>query len=325
MAMKTVKIGMLGCGWIANYHLGILNKIGGNMVTACCDLNSKLAEKFAAKTPNDCTIFDDPIKMVLEADVDAFFVCIPPFAHGELEKALAKRRLPAMIEKPVSYNGATARKIAKTLPDDMIISIAYNWRYMEHMPKIQKFVSKQMPLIFDASWKEHMCDARWWFDKDKSGGPLVDQASHLLDIGLYLLGPVTEVNATQRTDREPMVGDVSDTILSTFKFKSGTSGRILHTCMLSKNRHRIGFDLIFPRTEISVKRNGTTSIIDPKGTDYLQSAYDRSYENENTIFLNAVRTGKKDKIRCTYADAVKTLELADAIHKSANTGKPVKL
>jgi len=48
------------------------------------------------------------------------------------------------------------------------------------------------------------------------------------------------------------------------------------------------------------------------------------YKEENEAFIEAVRTGKRNRIRCTYSDGLKSFLVTCAANESVESGMPVK-
>ena len=71
----------------------------------------------------------------------------------------------------------------------------------------------------------------WWPVRDRSGGPVIEQAAHVLDLARFLAGEVAEVFA-MGDGRPPAVSgaDVDGVTTATLRFRSGavaTSGGIV--------------------------------------------------------------------------------------------------
>lgn len=330
--MDTIKVGIIGCGHIAGRHIDCLKALGGNEIIAVADIDESSARKRSAEIETSPTVYTDPFALINNEDLDALYICVPPFAHGEIEKTAIAKKVPLFIEKPVGPNFAVAEKLASFIPDFLPVSIAYNWRYLPNLEKIKALIQDNKALVYNAEWKEQMADAPWWHKREMSGGALVDQASHLLDMAIYLFGPVKQVTSViMRRDCPQPDGDIPDTILATWEFVNGTIGRLLHTCVLNQLKHRIGFDVIFPGIEARLERVGDLEIIHSRGTEKEAGNFDNlhcnvdSYLSENKIFLEAVKTGDCSQIRCSYHDALQTLAFADAIYECYETGQAVEL
>jgi predicted dehydrogenase len=192
---------------------------------------------------------------------------------------------------------------------------------MPHIPRVQRILAKSKPAGFIGVWKEAIPLARWWRLTRQSGGPVVEQASHLLDLGLFLCGPVKCASAMATARRPKDFGDISDLVMATLEFHSGAIGQLVHTCLLNRLAHRIGYDVITWKTEISGDRNGGVLIATEDGIERLKGNYSYSYRSETNAFIDAVRSGKPAGILSDFRDAMETLALAETIGKAAKTGQ----
>jgi len=80
----TIRVGILGCGKIAQLHaLGYKTASDLVQVVVCCDeysieLAKKMAHDFGADVTNR---WQDVIE---RSDVDAISICLPPYQHAEV-------------------------------------------------------------------------------------------------------------------------------------------------------------------------------------------------------------------------------------------------
>lgn len=322
MSEKMLKIGIVGAGHIANYHAKILReRVGNNQVVAVADPDEAAAKKLAEKVGQGCKAYADGVKLIQEADLDAVYLCVPPMAHGGYEKAAVERRLPMLIEKPITPNLQQAREIHAMLPADLPVSVAYNWRYMPSVEPVLELLKTNRPSGFVATWKEGIPPARWWRMVEQSGGPVIEQASHLLDLGMYYCGPIKAVQSVAVAHRPKDFGDIDDLVMAIFEFESGAIGQLIHTCLLNGRIHRIGYDVLCWGLEISGERDGSVAVRSKDGTRNYAGDYDQSYANESAAFLHAVRTGDTSRIRCDYVGGMESIALGEAIAKAARSGK----
>src|ERR1035438_6898576 len=109
----AVRIGFIGTGGIAGAHRRALSQIPNAKMVAFCDTEDSRAR--AAADEHGGTPYTDYKQMLDGAELDAVYLCLPPFAHGEFEDAVIERGLPFFIEKPIDVDlqraKATAAKI----------------------------------------------------------------------------------------------------------------------------------------------------------------------------------------------------------------------
>ncbi|MEM2292297.1 MAG: Gfo/Idh/MocA family oxidoreductase [Candidatus Bathyarchaeia archaeon] len=106
--MKSLRVGIIGCGSIAESHVYAWRNSGVRVV-AVCDVNSSLARSKAEKwrVPQ---WYDDVSRMVDSEDLEAVSVCTPPNARLGVVKPVAERGIHVVIEKPFAMSVDKAEK-----------------------------------------------------------------------------------------------------------------------------------------------------------------------------------------------------------------------
>src|SRR5438046_1390034 len=107
---EAVRVGFIGCGGIAQGHLRALQEHPHARVVAVCDVNPAAAERAVGRFGGEP--YGDYRAMLARDDLDAAYLCLPPFAHGDVDLAVIERGLPFLVQKPVALDLATGRKIA---------------------------------------------------------------------------------------------------------------------------------------------------------------------------------------------------------------------
>ena len=102
---KTFRIGLLGCGGIANVHATNLSKHPRAELVAFCDVDGKRAAQFNKDYAGGKAVeFSDHIQMFNQARLDIVWICLPPFAHNGQLEAAAQRGIHVFVEKPISLD-----------------------------------------------------------------------------------------------------------------------------------------------------------------------------------------------------------------------------
>lgn len=183
------------------------------------------------------------------------------------------------------------------------------------------------------------------YDLDYSGGPMIYQATHILDLARYIVGDVDHDSVSTiilRDDDPSGAGKLSylsldvemgippakklpRVTMSHFKFENGALGSILHTHAIPGNKHDIvvevqcdGLQLTMtkPVDDVSILRVRDARSNKPnEEVEYLFDKQD-CYHNELEAFINAIRTGNKSCVRSTYEDASKSYLLSWQLRKS---------
>lgn len=158
---------------------------------------------------------------------------------------------------------------------------------------------------------------------DQSGGQMVEQTTHIVDMARYLCGEITEVQAfgTQQVMDEVYSDfDIWDAATANLQFENGAVGTISNTCMV----HTWGeSSLRVMAHDFTVRILGNSlTWADKEGEgEYLKEV--DGYQGENDAFVAAVKTGERSGIHSDYADAVRTLAVTVATNESVQTGGQV--
>ena len=129
--MRTLNVGIVGCGGIANNkHLPAMKRVGNFNIVAFCDLIEERAVKAKEDfgTP-DARIYTDYQELVRE-DLDAVYVLTPNSAHAPVAIAAMKAGKHVLCEKPMAKTFAEAQEMVRTAKETgRILTIGYQNRY----------------------------------------------------------------------------------------------------------------------------------------------------------------------------------------------------
>ena len=322
----TINVGFAGAGGIAELHMSLLAKMSDVRITSICDVDpvraSRLAENFSA------TVHYDAADMIQSEKLDALYVCLPPFAHGDIELRAAEKGVHLFIEKPLGLSlQRTAEKVRRIEKAGLITSVGYHWRYYGHTEKAQEILGDRPIALMYGSWLSGMPEVPWWRQRAKSGGQLVEQCTHIVDLARYFAGDIESVQGACFSGvLAPSVAnyDIDDASVVIARFRKGTIGSFITTDIFP------GFDAglrIFAQDlMLHLTLDGLTVHEKGKRTEIRNTSH--PYEIEDQIFIEAVRSGDASKIRCTYGDAFRTLvttiTAGDAM-KSATTLRILEL
>lgn len=194
--MKKLKIGIVGCGGIANNkHLPALSKLKDKIeLFAFCDIIVERAEK-AAKDFGDenAKVFSD-YKELLKEDLDIVHVCTPNRSHAEISIAALEAGNHVMCEKPMAKTSEDAIKMVEAAKKTgKKLTIGYQNRFRPDSLYLKKSVERgDLGDIYFA--KAHAIRRRavptWGVflnEYEQGGGPLIDIGTHALDLTLWMM------------------------------------------------------------------------------------------------------------------------------------------
>jgi len=321
----TVRIGFIGVGGIAKQHLKNLARMDDVEITALCDLDKERAESAAKEFGGKP--YQDFRKMLDENKLDAVYVCVPPFAHGEPEEAVISAGLHLFVEKPVDLDLERAKRTNEKIERAKIITaVGYQDRYLDIIARLREFLEGRKVGMIMGYWMGGMPGVAWWRRKELSGGQAVEQTTHIFDMARYLFGEVKCVYAGGTTGLMTDVENynIEDASAATLHFESGLVGVIFSACFLTVGR-KSGIDIFCKDAYIEYKERKSIKIMTQgKEPEEREVGNDFLFETDRT-FIEAIQKGDGSAIRSPYSDAVRSLELSIAANKSMETGQPVAI
>jgi len=227
----TLRIGILGGGFIAGVHAKALKQIPGIDLVAVTDTDEARAAAFAAEHQISSR-FTSFQAMLDAVPIDAAYLCVPPFAHnGEAELAAA-RGLHLFLEKPIALDSAHAGRMVAAIESAGVKSqVGFHYRFRKSVRMLKRLIDSGeagRPTLFTGRYWTNMDGAPWWRDRSRSGGQIFEQIIHLYDLARHFCGDVEAVRGVIRNLCHEYRADYSieDTSAGTLEFKSGAVGVI---------------------------------------------------------------------------------------------------
>ncbi len=322
--MSQIRIGFVGTGGIAQAHFDALSRIEDVQLVAFCDVEAVRAEAAAGRFGGRA--YTDWERMLRDESLDALYVCVPPHAHEGIEERAAEKGIHLFVEKPVARTLERARQVEAAIQKAGVLScVGYHFRYFGSTDRARERL-EGLPVVMSIGyWHGGMPGVGWWRKHALSGGQLIEQTTHIVDLARYLMGEIVQVHAYFAQGVVPLPhpdGDVSEAGVVALRFASGAVGVITNTCVLN-TPGEIALKIYSPDRVLEVGWGRLVEIEPNRREEY--TSRDNPYLTENRTFIEAVRTGDGRAIRSPYSDGVRTLAVTLAADESARTGLPVSV
>ncbi len=356
---RTVKIGIIGCGGIANgKHLPSLKKLPNVEIVATCDLIEEKAINAAKKfgTP-DCKVFTDYKELLKLEDIEVVHVCTPNRSHSFISVDALEAGKHVMCEKPMAINASEAKKMLDAAKrTGKKLSIGYQCRQRADMRFIKSeceagslgeiYFAKAIALRRRAVpiWGV-FCNK-----EEQGGGPLIDIGTHALDLTLwcmdnwepaYCVGTKYDklaktepiVNAFGPWDKDKF--DVEDCAFGFIVMKNGATVILESSWAINMLDTRESSTLLCGTKggidmANGVRLNGVRSgklfelkaDMNAGGVDFYDAQGSENYsEREARLWIDAIVNDKEPQV--TPEQAYTISRILDGIYESSRTGKPV--
>tara|TARA_B100000287_G_scaffold216750_1_gene204494 strand:+ start:503 stop:1543 length:1041 start_codon:yes stop_codon:yes gene_type:complete len=343
---KKIKIAVVGTGLMGQQHIKAILRSSKAKLHSLVGINPKA--KFLSKKYNT-KHFKNISELLKNDKPDAAIISTPNKLHETHTKYFLKKKIPILLEKPISNSIQSAKRIiGLSKLNKTPLLIGYHRRHNQITSKIKKIIlSGKLGRIVSAHvmcWLyKHKQYFREKWRTHKGGGPIAINLVHEIDMICYLLGNVRYVQAFKTNKNRKF--KVEDTAVINFEFKSGALCTLnISDTIVSPWSYELtaGENPAYPKTNQSAYFIGGTksSFQFPNFKKWFYKK-DRSWWNKifsknesiqknNDTLLNQINhfsdvVLKKTTPKVTGIDGLNSLKIIAAINKSSVNGKKIKV
>jgi predicted dehydrogenase len=339
--VDRLRVALIGPGFIAQRHLEVLSTEPGAELVGISSRSLSNAETAARRYGG--RPYGDVERMLDTERPDAVWVCVTPDAHGALELGLVERGVHLFVEKPLAADPETPELISAAVDAAGVVAgVAYHWRAMDTLSELEDVIASRPVKLLNGHWHDNLPGVAWWRDLATSGGQMVEQATHLVDLSRRLLGEATVVAATADLHPHPDYPemDVPDVSTAIVRYDAGQVGTFTATCILGGTSAQ-EIRLFADDLAITVRQQGilyedarTKAVTATDGftgsrlwgvtaARYVPTGND-PFRDEDRAFLDAIRRDDASRLFSSYADALRTHRLTCAIRDAAGDITPAR-
>ncbi len=217
---RIVKIGIIGCGGIANNkHMPSLAKLPNVEMVAFCDVIPERAEAAKAKYGKpDARVYTDYKELLKEAEVEVVHVLTPNKSHADISVDALYAGKHVMCEKPMAKTAADAERMVEAAKaTGKKLTIGYQHRQKPQSIYAKKYIDTgALGEIYYANCLaiRRRGTPNWGVflnEEEQGGGPIIDIATHSLDLTLYLMNnyePEMVIGKTHKRLEHPEAGNI---------------------------------------------------------------------------------------------------------------------
>ena len=342
--MKTVRLGMLGAGFVANFYMLGLKDVPGQEVKLVYSRTKQRADAFARQwsIPEST---DDLDAAINRDDIDLYLIALPNYVHKDVALKLAAAKKNQVCTKPLARNAREAKEMYEAVKAAGVIhGYAETEVFAPAVVRARQLIESGAigRVLWVRSREAHSGPhAEHFYNPDMSGGgALVDMGCHCIEAARYFIGkdvrPV-EVFAWGNTFVHKVKAE--DNALAIVRFENGAIGH-LEVSWTSQGgldlRNEVHGDQGSIFTDVT---RGTPMTAFVKGeAGYIvekadadrgwifpvpEEAFTYGYQAEMKHFVECVREGKQP--RETYADGYIVNAVMDAAYRSMKSGRWEKI
>jgi predicted dehydrogenase len=338
----------VGCGRVAPSHADAFAQLTEAQLYACCDPDLEKAQALADKfsIPH---VLSDLDRLLNDPMLESVSLCVPHHLHGPLTEQALEAGKHVLVEKPFALSHQQAQSVATGCrASGLVVQPVCQHRFDYVVRSVKEIVAqdlgkicmvrahlecKRAPEYYSQSdWR-----GRW---ATEGGSVLINQAYHVLDLLLWLVGPLSRVNANMATLTGGEIMETEDTLSANLTFAQGALGGLTVNGASGAQWHSyieicgsggvVGFDIGYPNQVPRLQLDSRRSLqkwrkafaehfkscpLPTAGIDY----YGDSHRHEASEFVHRIRGGAAT-VSSTLEQAESVVGAVDALYRSACDG-----
>jgi len=328
-------VGIIGCGYIGNKRANIASKHGFSELVSVADLDKSRAVK-AAKT-YQCRVTDDWRQITCSNNIDIVVVSTTNNSLAEISLSALKNKKHVLCEKPMARSYAEAYPLINMAKkQNVILKVGLSLRYHPAIVAARKLLNKNIigETMFIRCRYGHGgrpgYDREWRAKKEISGGgELLDQGIHITDLFHWFMGDFKEamgfsVNNFWQTD------GIEDNAFALFKTNDNKVASMHVSWTQWKNI--FSFEIFGKKGYLNINglggSYGVEKLVVGLGAANGCVPQEKTVRFENSgdcwkfewdEFLQAIANNHQPV--GNGADAVKALQMIDAVYLSSEEGR----
>jgi UDP-N-acetyl-2-amino-2-deoxyglucuronate dehydrogenase len=335
----TIRVGLIGGGNISATHAQAVNAIPGVSIAAIYGTNqakvTRLSQEYAAHPYTDFEAF------LNHRPLDLVAIGSPSGLHAMQGIAAAKRGLHVLTEKPIDISTQRADElIAAAEGSGVKLGVFFQDRCKPDIRRMKQWIDDGVlgkVLMADARVKwyrplEYYSGSKWRGTLAlDGGGALINHAVHTVDLLLWMLGDVVEVQASTANLLHKI--EAEDTALALLKFASGASALLEATTAAFPGYPRRleitgteGTAILEQDRVIAVDskhpREGVTASRATDDAEDTASPVVTDFQGHQAVFEDFIRAIKEDNTpMCDAREARRSLAVIEEIYRAAAKSK----
>ena len=321
--MAKLNIGIMGAGFIARVHAGVLACDERVQLTAIYDVVPEAAERLA--TSYNATAVATTLELLERSD--AVYITTPNTQHVSLAMAAIETGKHVFCEKPLATNAADAESVfEKANEGPGVFQVGHNRRFAPVYASLRKMLSE--------TYKPHSAHVKmnrgellkpeWTGDTEITGGFLYETPIHMFDMMRFLFGEVESLHAIGSTHEYKEVDDFSVLL----KFANGMHATLATAADAS---------WLFPFERVEVfchhatlltrEMESLTCSSNLEGHFTVQTMHQLpreerwGYVQEDRAFIDSIVNNSPPLV--TALDGLMAVRIADAVYESVRSNGPV--
>ena len=323
--MAKLNIGIMGAGFIARVHAGVLACDERVQLTAIYDVVPEAAERLA--TSYNATAVATTLELLERSD--AVYITTPNTQHVSLAMAAIETGKHVFCEKPLATNAADAESVfEKSNEGPGVFQVGHNRRFAPVYASLRKMLSE--------TYKPHSAHVKmnrgellkpeWTGDTEITGGFLYETPIHMFDMMRFLFGEVESLHAIGSTHEYKEVDDFSVLLKFANRMHATLATAADASWLFPFERVEV---FCHHATLLTREMESLTCSSNLEGHFTVQTMHQLpreerwGYVQEDRAFIDSIVNNSPPLVRAL--DGLMAVRIADAVYESVRTNGPVAI
>lgn len=321
----TIKIGIIGSGFIAGVHAAILARDERVKVSFVHDVIADRAQSLARA--HDATVAASAEEVIERSD--AVFVTTPNTRHVQLSLAAIDAGKHVFSEKPLATTIADAETVfEKAQRSNSVFQVGHNRRFAPVYATLKQLLTEthQPHSAHVKMNRGELLKPEWTGDPEVTGGFLYETPIHMFDMMRFLFGEIETLHAIGSSHEYNEIDDFSVLL----KFANGMHATLATAADAS---------WLFPFERVEVFCHHATlltremeslicsSNLEGHFTSQSMQQTPREekwgYVQEDRAFVDSIVNGTPPLV--TAFDGLMSVEIANAVYESVRLAAPIRM
>lgn len=324
-------IGIIGAGRMGRHHQGAINNYGARVV-AVHDVQLEAAQELGKVAGAE--VATDVLSDFFDVELDGVVITTPPPVRLQPVQMACERGIALMIEKPPALNMSEGQKCLECIENaDVMAAVGFQLRYHPLYEQLKTLIASEtvhlVRTVCTINYYLNFQMPTWFLQSEISGGPLAEQAVHVLDCARFVLGNPKPIQAhalaVKNMALERTEFDAENAIQMTYELDSGVFGTHMNHC--GTEGFCFDVEVVGPhlRLQANMAENTISGYLNGETVNVPAVSQNSIGLDKTGAWLRAIETGDRTLIRSSFADALQTLALIEAAIKSRNTGRFIQV
>ncbi|MAF67125.1 MAG: hypothetical protein CMJ84_15885 [Planctomycetes bacterium] len=303
--MARWRVMLVGCGYIAPFHLAAWRGLNNVEVIAVCDLDEKKARE-RADTFGVERVLTDYETAIRELEPDVVDVATPPATHPEIIEAAAAGGAHVLCQKPFAESLREADRMITTCARAGVrLMVNENLRWSRVYRELRALLDQgtlgepyYLQIIRDRLFLGKPLFPDQPFIRDMPRAMLYEVGIHFVDCVRFLLGEIESVHCRMRRINPQMRGE--DVIVLSLNLVGGQVGIVKADWCSRQRNDAIAESIRLSGTEgtVVVSDDGRMSLLLNDGRTIEQGTFDETYlegqafPRAHAHFIRGLETGE---------------------------------